>query len=350
MVKSPFYVSMKKRLLVTGGCGFIGSNFINYIFSKNEYSIVNLDNMYYCASEENVDTEIRGHADYTLVKGNICSEDLVNHILQVYEVDQVIHFAAQSHVQNSFDDSLQFTRDNILGTHVLLECCRKYGKIEKFVHVSTDEVYGESMNSVDEKHKTEHSILCPTNPYAATKAGAELIAQSYNHSYNMPIIISRGNNVYGPNQFPEKLIPRFISLLQDDRQVTIQGDGSVVRAFLHAEDTARAFECILKKGVVGEIYNIGCDEGMEYTVLDVTKRLISRIQKTVEYDNWITYIEDRPFNDQRYYISNQKLKDLGWTITIPFEKGLEDLVVYCESCKQLKDVSALSRNPSSQSA
>ena len=342
---------MNKRLLVTGGCGFIGSNFINYMFSRkeNEYTIINLDNMYYCASEDNVDINIRESDKYTLIKGNICSEDLVSHILQVYEIDEVVHFAAQSHVQNSFDDSLQFTRDNILGTHVLLECCRKYGKITKFVHVSTDEVYGESMNSVDEKHKTEHSILCPTNPYAATKAGAELIAQSYNHSYKMPIIISRGNNVYGPNQFPEKLIPRFIGLLQENKQVTIQGDGSVVRAFLHAEDTARAFEYILKNGVVGEIYNIGCDEGMEYTVLDVAKKLISRIQNTNNYEKWIKFIEDRPFNDQRYYISNQKLKDIGWSINIPFEKGLEDLVCFYESCKQMKRVTELSRNPSSQS-
>ena len=197
----------KKRinLLVTGGCGFIGSNFINHVFASNKYHIINFDAMYYCADEKNVSSDIRSHTNYTLVKGNLCSEDLINHILGSYQIDQVVHFAAQSHVQNSFDDSLQFTKDNILGTHVLLECCRKYGKIQKFIHVSTDEVYGESMNSVDEKHKTEHSILCPTNPYAATKAGAELIAQSYNHSYKMPIIITRGNNVYGPNQYPEKL-------------------------------------------------------------------------------------------------------------------------------------------------
>ena len=267
-----------ERVLVTGGCGFIGSNFINYIFPKGEYVIVNLDNMYYCASESNIDQSIREDVNYTLIKGNVCSEDLVSHILQVYEIDEVIHFAAQSHVQNSFDDSLQFTKDNILGTHVLLECCRKYGKIRKFIHVSTDEVYGESMNTIEEEQKTDHSILCPTNPYAATKAGAELIAQSYNHSYGMPIIISRGNNVYGPNQYPEKLIPRFISLLQSNKQVTKQGDGSAVRAFLHSEDTARAFECILKKGKVGEIYNIGCDEGMEFSVLEGAQILINKIQ------------------------------------------------------------------------
>jgi len=316
----------KTKLLVTGGCGFIGSNFINYIFDKNKYSIVNFDAMYYCANENNLHENIRTHHDYVLVKGNLCSEDLVRHVLETHNIEEVVHFAAQSHVQNSFDDSLQFTKDNILGTHVLLECCRNYGKINKFVHVSTDEVYGESMNSVDEKHKTEHSILCPTNPYAATKAGAELIAQSYHHSYKMPIIISRGNNVYGPNQYPEKLIPRFIQQLRNEKPVTIQGDGSVVRAFLHARDTARAFECILEKGEIGEIYNIGCDEGMEYSVMDVAKILINKIIKCKNVEDWITFIEDRPFNDQRYYISNQKLHDLGWNIEIDFEKGINDLL------------------------
>jgi len=314
------------NLLVTGGCGFIGSNFINYIFASDKYKIINFDAMYYCADEKNVIGDIRNNPNYTLVKGNLCSEDLINHVLKSYEIEQVVHFAAQSHVQNSFDDSLQFTKDNILGTHVLLECCRKYGKITKFIHVSTDEVYGESMNSVDEKHKTEHSILCPTNPYAATKAGAELIAQSYNHSYKMPIIITRGNNVYGPNQYPEKLIPRFIQLLQNDKPVTIQGTGSSVRAFLHAIDTAHAFQVILEKGAIGEIYNIGCDEGMEYSVADVAKILIRKIKNTADYDKWISYIEDRPFNDQRYYISNQKLKDLGWTISVNFEQGLDALL------------------------
>jgi dTDP-glucose 4,6-dehydratase/UDP-glucose 4,6-dehydratase len=306
----------KINLLITGGCGFIGSNFINYYFPKNKISkLVNLDAMYYCANEMNVDESIRNLCGkYTLVKGNLCDSDLVNHILKTFNITHVIHFAAQSHVQNSFDDSLTFTKDNILGTHILLECCRKYNKIEKFIHVSTDEVYGESMNSVDEHCKTEHSILCPTNPYAATKAGAELIAQSYNHSYKMPIIITRGNNVYGPNQYPEKLIPRFIKLLREDMKVTIQGDGSTVRAFLHAHDTATAFETILEKGKIGEIYNIGCDEGMEYSVLEIAKILIKMIKNTENYEDWIEYIEDRPFNDQRYYISNQKLKELGWEI------------------------------------
>ena len=316
----------KSNLLITGGCGFIGSNFINYIFDRTDYNIINLDAMYYCASENNIKEEIRNNSRYKLIKGNLCSYDLVRHIINDYQIDYVIHFAAQSHVQNSFEDSLQYTKDNIEGTHTLLEVCRRYKNIKKFVHVSTDEVYGESMIDDDENKKTENSILCPTNPYAATKAGAELIAQSYYHSFKMPIIITRGNNVYGPNQYPEKLIPRFIELLRDDKKVTIQGDGSNIRAFLHSHDVARAFEIILEKGKVGEIYNIGSDENQEYTVLEVAKLLIEKIKKTNDHNLWITYIEDRPFNDKRYYISNQKIKDLGWSIDIDFEDGINDLL------------------------
>jgi dTDP-glucose 4,6-dehydratase len=319
------------NLLVTGGCGFIGSNFINYYFPKEKINkLINLDAMYYCANKNNVNENIRNNKNYILVEGNLCDEKIVKQLLIDYNITHVIHFAAQSHVQNSFEDSLTFTKDNILGTHVLLETCRKYDKIQKFIHVSTDEVYGESMNKVDEQFKTEHSILCPTNPYAATKAGAELIAQSYNHSYKMPIIITRGNNVYGKNQYPEKLIPRFIKLLKEDKKLTIQGNGNSVRAFLHAYDTAKAFEVILEKGKIGEIYNIGCDEGMEYSVIEIAKMLIYMI-KGVDMDEnnenkWIEYIEDRPFNDQRYYISNQKLKDLGWSIEIDLNTGLTSLI------------------------
>ena len=318
---------IKPNLLITGGYGFIGSNFINY-FSKKHFNLflLNYDAMYYCADKNNVSSEVKKKSNYHFIEGNLINKDMVHYLLEENQITHIIHFAAQSHVQNSFEDSIQYTKDNILGTHTLLECCRKYGKIRKFIHVSTDEVYGESMNDIDEKHKTEHSVLCPTNPYAATKAGAELIAQSYIHSFKMPIVITRGNNVYGENQYPEKLIPKFIKLLKEDKKVTIQGDGSNVRGFLHAYDTARAFESILEKGKVGEIYNIGCDEKDEYTVMDIAKMLIKLIKKTEDYDKWITYIEDRPFNDKRYYISNQKLKDLGWDISINFSKGLEELV------------------------
>ena len=371
--------TIETTLLVTGGCGFIGSHFINHIYYKTNYNIINIDAMYYCASETNVQQEIRDdNKRYKLIKGNLCSYDLVNHVINDYKIGYVIHFAAQSHVQNSFEDSLQYTKDNILGTHTLLETCRKYGKIKKFIHVSTDEVYGESMlptqctknvqnidnglcptqctknvqtidnglcptqctkneqniedielrvssNTLGEDKKTEESILCPTNPYAATKAGAELIAQSYYHSFKLPIIITRGNNVYGPNQYPEKLIPRFIKLLNENNNVTIQGDGSNIRAFLHVSDVVNAFEIILEKGEIGEIYNIGSDEEQEYTVMDVAKLLIRKIKNDDDYSQYITYIDDRPFNDKRYYISNEKIKNLGWTINVDFESGINDM-------------------------
>ena len=205
-----------KNLLITGGCGFIASNFLNYMIPKyTNLQFINIDALYYCADINNITKENQNAKNYKFIKANICSEELVNHILQEYKIDTVIHFAAQSHVDNSFSNPLQYTKDNIVGTHTLLECCRKWGKITKFIHVSTDEVYGENEN-LDENCsdiKNEKSILNPTNPYAATKASAEMIVNSYVYSYKMPIIITRGNNVYGPNQYPEKLIPKFIKLL-----------------------------------------------------------------------------------------------------------------------------------------
>jgi dTDP-glucose 4,6-dehydratase len=315
-----------KNLLITGGCGFIGSNFINYIFDNSNYNIINLDALYYCADINNVRIDIRESSRYHFIKGNLCSKDLVEYILNNNNINEIIHFAAQSHVDNSFDDSIQYTNDNILGTHTLLECCRKYGKIEKFIHVSTDEVYGESELDENTHKKTEKSILCPTNPYAATKAGAEMIAKSYQISFNMPIIITRGNNVYGPNQYPEKLIPKFIKLLKENNKVTIQGDGSNKRAFLHSFDVAKAFKLILEKGEIGEIYNIGSDDHYEFSVLEIAKILIQKIKKTENFEEWITFIPDRPFNDKRYYISNEKLKNLGWTIEKNFDISINELI------------------------
>ena len=317
-------------LFVTGGAGFIGSNFINEIYkSYKNIKIINFDALYYCADEiKNINEDIRNDKDrYTFKFGNLQDLDLLNYVFQTNKITHVIHFAAQSHVQDSFTDAIQYTKDNILGTHNLLESVRLYCKtLQKFIHVSTDEVYGESMLDANENCKNEQSVLCPTNPYAATKAGAELLAQSYNHSFKMPIIITRGNNVYGPNQYPEKVIPKFIQQLQRDEKITIQGDGSCVRAFLHSYDTSTAFITILEKGKLGEIYNIGCDEGMEYSILDVAKILIKKIKQTDDYTKWITFIEDRPFNDKRYYISNNKLKELGWTIKISFEDGINSIM------------------------
>jgi len=328
-------------LFITGGAGFIGSNFINN-FKKMFYSnsnsdnksddikIINFDALYYCADKNNIHPDIRSSSYYTFIQGNLQDYDLLKHIFESNKITHIIHFAAQSHVQNSFTDAIQYTKDNVLGTHNLLEVSRLYcPNLNKFIHVSTDEVYGESILQVDESCKTEHSILCPTNPYAASKAAAEMIVQSYIHSFNMPIIITRGNNVYGPLQYPEKVIPRFINQLNQGKKVTIQGNGSCVRAFLYIEDTVNAFVKILQNGKIGEIYNIGCDEGMEYSILNVAKILIKKIKgEDALYEEWIEYIEDRPFNDQRYYISNNKLKELGWNVNINFEEGINKLILH----------------------
>jgi UDP-glucose 4,6-dehydratase len=316
-------------LLVTGACGFIGSNFVNYMHDKYEnLNIINLDALYYCASVLNVKEHIRNSPRYKFIKGNVNSGDLVSFILKEYNVMYIIHFAAMSHVDLSFNESLKYTTDNVLGTHTLLECCRLYNKIKRFIHVSTDECFGSSEHGKNEKPKTEESILLPSNPYSSSKAAAEMFCHAYKCSYNMPIIITRGNNVFGPNQYPEKLIPKFIKLLKEDSQVTIQGDGSCVRSFLHVSDVVNAFDIILRKGVIGEIYNVGSDPEEEYSVLEIAKILIKMIKGGDEenFNKYIKYIEDRPFNDKRYFISSEKLKKLGWVIKKNFLEGLSELI------------------------
>lgn len=310
-------------ILVTGGCGFIGSNFLNYMVNQHPQThFVNLDCMNYCSSLKNI--TVGDASNYTFIKGKIQDKDLVNHILVSYKVDMVVHFAAQSHVDGSFESSLNYTYDNVLGTHILLECARNYGKLARFIHISTDEVYGESGMEAAEEKKTETSVLCPTNPYAATKAAAELIATSYYHSYKLPIIITRGNNVYGPRQYIEKVIPRFIHLLSNNEKCTIHGTGENLRAFIHVDDVATAVETIMMRGEVGQIYNIGSPE--EISVKDVAQKLVALVANGSATEDHITYVEDRKFNDKRYYISDEKLRGLGWSSTISFDKGLEDTV------------------------
>ena len=321
-----------KTLLVTGGCGFIGSNFINIFFRKYpDIHIVNVDAMYYSADLNNVDVEVRSDSRYTFVKCDITNLEFISHILAQYSVDYIVHFAAQSHVQNSFEHSIQYTRDNILGTHVLLEAVRKYGKIQKMIHMSTDEVYGESSLAVHETKKTEQSLLFPTNPYAATKAAAELIVSSYICSFKLPIVVVRCNNAYGPNQYPEKLIPLFITQLLKNTPVTIQGNGTNVRGFIHVSDVAQAFIVLFENGTVGEISNIGCTEHDEFTISEIAYKLIGMIKPNDAAADWITYIEDRPFNDKRYYICYDKLKALGWSPTVQFDEGVSELVRFFQN-------------------
>jgi dTDP-glucose 4,6-dehydratase len=293
------------NILVTGGCGFIGSNFINYMLKKNsDINIYNIDCLNYCANESNVNP----HPNYKLIKGNITSKDFMLHVLEEYNIDSIIHFAAQSHVDNSFDNSLQYTMDNVYGTHVLLQVAKEYGKIKKFLHFSTDEVYGE----VDLEHPGCHekSLLNPTNPYAATKAAAEFLVRSYYHSFKLPVVIVRCNNVYGPNQYPEKLIPKFIKLLKEGKKLTIHGKGDTRRNFIWAEDVASATELIFQKGELNEVYNIGTTQ--EYSVLDVATLLVNQLTQDKVLENHIEFVEDRPFNDFRYSVDSSLLKELGW--------------------------------------
>ena len=308
------------NILVTGGCGFIGSNFINYILKKDPtVKIFNIDCLNYCADVSNVIS----HPNYKFIKGNITSKDLVLHILNEYSIDAIIHFAAQSHVDNSFDNSLQYTTDNVMGTHVLLQASKEYGKIKKFLHFSTDEVYGE----VDLEHPGCHekSLLNPTNPYAATKAAAEFLVRSYYHSFNLPVVIVRCNNVYGPNQYPEKLIPKFIKLLREGKPLTIHGNGSTRRNFIWAEDVSSATELIFHNGVLNEVYNIGTKQ--EYSVMDVATLLIERMTEDRAINNHVIFVEDRPFNDFRYSVDTTLLKSLGWEEKYTnFIENIENLI------------------------
>ncbi len=318
-------------LLVTGGCGFIGSNFINHYHALYPHvRIVNVDRLDYCSSEDNVENP--DPSWYSFYAADITNANTINYILKRHKPDAVVHFAAQSHVDNSFGNSLSFTHDNVVGTHTLLECCRTTlgHDLKRFVHISTDEVYGEV--EADHPGCSEQSLLNPTNPYAASKAAAEFFVRSYNHSYGMPTIITRGNNVYGPRQYPEKVIPRFIDLLLRGQKMTIQGDGSATRNFIHAFDVASAVEIILHKGEVGHIYNIGGD--CELSVREVARRLLEILHPSERLENWLEFIPDRLFNDQRYAVQNTALVGLGWHPEIPFEQGLR---VTVEWYKQLKN-------------
>jgi dTDP-glucose 4,6-dehydratase len=318
-----------QSVMITGGCGFIGSNVLSYLANKYKaIEFINLDKLDYCSSESNV--EITDKSKYTFYKGNINDTKLTREILQKHSIDTVIHFAAQTHVDNSFGNSVQFTEDNVLGTHNLLESCKEYGKIRRFIHISTDEVYGE----VNDDHlgcDEESSLLNPTNPYAATKASAEFVVRSYSHSFKLPIIITRGNNVYGPHQYPEKVIPRFILQLMDNQKCTIQGEGTAKRNFIHVSDTATAVEAILLHGTIGEIYNIGTSN--EYTVREIASILVKKLKPNDKFEDWITFVKDRNFNDRRYNVKAQKLLQLGWSEKVKFDEGIDATVEWYRTHK-----------------
>ncbi|GJT97743.1 trifunctional UDP-glucose 4,6-dehydratase/UDP-4-keto-6-deoxy-D-glucose 3,5-epimerase/UDP-4-keto-L-rhamnose-reductase RHM1-like protein [Tanacetum coccineum] len=282
-----------KNILITGAAGFIASHVANRLIqSYPDYKIVVLDKLDYCSNLKNLNPS-KLSPSFKFVKGDIGSADLVNYLLITESIDTIMHFAAQTHVDNSFGNSFEFTKNNIYGTHVLFEACKVTGQIRQFIHVSTDEVYGQTEeDAIVGNH--EASQLLPTNPYSATKAAAEMLVMAYGRSYGLPVITTRGNNVYGPNQFPEKLIPKFILLAMRGKPLPIHCDGSNVRSYLYCEDVAEAFEVILHKGEVGHVYNIGTKR--ERRVIDVAKDMCKLFN--LDADANIKFVENRPFNDQ----------------------------------------------------
>jgi len=319
---SPAPTYTPKNVLITGGAGFIASHFvIRLVKNYPQFTVVNMDMLSYCSCHENVTAEIGDAPNYKFVKGDITSGDLVNFVLDTYDIDTIVHFAAQTHVDNSFGNSFQFTHNNIMGTHVLLESAKNHN-IKRFIHVSTDEVYGEG--EAEESEMMEEHVLEPTNPYAATKAGAEFLVKAYHRSFNLPTIITRGNNVYGPHQFPEKLVPKFTNQLLRGRPVTLHGDGSNTRNFLYVKDVAEAFDVILHKGKVGSIYNIGGSN--ELSNLAVARRIIEVLGMADRAESLISFVEDRHFNDLRYTIDTSKLQALGWVENTSWEDGLRETI------------------------
>jgi dTDP-glucose 4,6-dehydratase len=307
-----------KNVLITGGNGFIGSNFIiNMTIKYPNINFINYDCNYYLTNNIN---EILNEKNFINYERKLQDKSFLLAVLEEHNIDTIIHFAAQSHVDNSFFNSLQYTDDNILGTHILLECIRIYNKVELFIHISTDEVYGENEN--DDDIKTEKTLLCPTNPYSATKAAAEMLVNSYYYSFKIPVIIIRSNNIYGKKQFTEKVIPKFITQILNNEKITIQGDGSNKRSFLYIDDLIEAIELILLKGKIGNIYNISSTD--EISIMDLAKKLLE-IMNINENDK-IIYIEDRQYNDKRYYICDKKLKELGWTKKTDLNEGLKKTI------------------------
>eukprot|EP01094_Clydonella_sp_ATCC50884_P022358 TRINITY_DN5108_c0_g1_i1.p1 TRINITY_DN5108_c0_g1~~TRINITY_DN5108_c0_g1_i1.p1 ORF type:complete len:324 (-),score=80.20 TRINITY_DN5108_c0_g1_i1:113-1084(-) len=282
-----------------------------------QYLFVNFDCLEPCGSLQNV-AMLERCKNYHFVKGNILSSDLVSYVLRFHSIDTVVHFAAQSHVDHSFGNSFVFTKTNILGTHVLLENSSR-ANIKLFVHVSTDEVYGETAY---EDNATVSSVLEPTNPYAASKAGAEFLVKSYHRSFGLPTVITRGNNVYGPYQYPEKLIPKCIHRLLRGLPCCIHGDGSHQRAYLHVDDVAAAFDVIMHHGLAGRIYNIGTSE--ERSNLDVAKEICRIFGK--DPDSNIEFVNDRAINDVRYSIDSKALLDFGWRPTVQWKEGIAQTV------------------------
>ncbi|KAF1991509.1 dtdp-glucose 4,6-dehydratase [Aulographum hederae CBS 113979] len=314
-------LSSVRNIMITGGEGFIGSWVVRHLVLTypEAYNIVSFDKLDYCSSLNNT-RMLDGKGNFKFVHGDVTSPEDVMRCLRTYNIDTVIHFAAQSHVDLSFGNSYAFTRNNVYGTHVLLESAKEVG-IGRFIHVSTDEVYGEVDD--DAEDLLEHSLLAPTNPYAASKAAAEMMVTAYSKSFQLPAILVRSNNVYGPHQYPEKVIPKFINLLMRNQKLTVHGNGKHSRRYLWAGDAADAFDTVLHKGVVGHVYNVSSQD--EVTNLELCAKLLNQFGIS-DTKGRIEYTNDRPFNDYRYAVNGSKLQALGWKQQLSFEEGLRRTV------------------------
>lgn len=305
------------KLLVTGGAGFIGSCFVRHILKKHpDYKIVNLDALTYAGNIENLD-DIKENPNYsqryTFIKGNICDKNLVREIIS--DVDCVVNFAAESHVDNSIKHPEIFIETNVQGTLNLLQASKEFN-IQRYLQVSTDEVYG-TLGKTGYFYET--TSLAPNSPYSASKAGADMLVRAYFETYKMPVLNTRCSNNYGPYQYPEKLIPFFISRLLKNEKVPVYGDGLNVRDWLYVYDHCEAIDIVLHKGKVGEVYNIGGHN--EKTNMEITKLILDAMGKD---ENSIQYVEDRLGHDRRYAISNDKItSELGWKPSITFEEGIK---------------------------
>lgn len=313
----------KLKLLVTGGAGFIGSNFIRHILSAHkDYEVVNLDKLTYCGNLENL-KDIEKNPRYKFIKGDICDAKIVDKAFQ--GVDAVINFAAESHVDRSILDPTAFLNTSIQGTYTLLEAAKK-SKIKRFIQISTDEVYG----SIKKGSFKETDPLSPSSPYSAAKAGADLLAISYFKTYNLPVLITRSTNNFGPFQYPEKIMPLFITNLLEGKKIPVYGDGLNVRDWLYVLDNCKAIDIVLHKGIDGQIYNIGGNN--EKNNLELTKIILKELKKD---ESFIEYVKDRPGHDWRYSLNCDKIKKLGWKgQNKNFEKLIKDTVLWYKNNNQ----------------
>ena len=302
------------RLLVTGGAGFIGSNFIRYMLSRYpEYNIINLDKLTYAGNLDNL-KDIENHPGYTFVKGDICDSKIIDEVTD--GVDGIINFAAETHVDRSILEPGSFIQTDVYGTYVLLEAVKRKG-IGRYVQISTDEVYG----SIEEGSFTEASPLSPSSPYSASKAGGDLLVMSYWKTYRIPVIITRSSNNFGPYQYPEKLIPLFITNAIEDKPLPLYGDGLNVRDWIYVLDNCEAIDIVFHKGKEGEIYNIG--GGNERANIEITKLILQFLGKP---EGLIRYVKDRPGHDRRYSIDSSKVEALGFSSRYSFEEALKATV------------------------